>query len=205
MKRHLLILSSCALVLASCETGEVVTSGSFDPLVAPGSGRTPVSSRSGYKPGTFVRTNMDNVAFFSKPPKGDMSADKQLAGNTEMKVISDDGTYVKGELNTGEVGFVLSVQVTDQSSVLPAMGSANEFQVYPPTGDVIPLPTEGGVPTIAPVIDPTIPEVPAGSAAPDVPSLEDPSVPPTTPADATPPPQSSPLPPGNEAEPKVEQ
>ena len=198
MKRHLLIFGSCALVLASCETGEVVTGGSFDPLVAPGSGRTPVASRSGYKPGSFVRTNMDNVAFFSKRPKGDVSAEKQLAGNTEMKVISDDGTYLKGELNTGEVGWVLSIQVTDQNSALPAVGSANEFQVYPPTGDVIPLPQDGTVPPIPPVIDPTIPEVPAGPVAPDVPSLEDPSVPPA-------PPQSTPLPPGNEAEPQVEQ
>jgi hypothetical protein len=207
MKRHLLIFGSCALVLASCQTGEVVSSGSFDPLVAPGSGRTPVSSRADYKPGSFVRTNMDNVAFFSKRPQGDMSAEKQLAGNTEMKVISDDGTYVKGELNSGEVGFVLSIQVTDQSSALPAVGSVNEFQVYPPPpGGVIPLPVDGEVPTIPPVIDPTIPEVPA---TPDAPSLEDPSVPPASP-DATPapapaaPPQSTPLPPGNEAEPKVE-
>lgn len=198
MKWNFLILGSCALVLASCETGEVVTGGTFDPLVAPGSGRTPVASRSGYKPGSFVRTNMDNVAFFGKRPKGDVSAEKQLAGNTEMKVISDDGTYLKGELNTGEVGWVLSIQVTDQNSALPAVGSANEFQVYPPTGDVIPLPQDGTVPTIPPVIDPTIPEVPAGPVAPDVPSLEDPSVPPA-------PPQSTPLPPGNEAEPQVEQ
>jgi hypothetical protein len=199
MKRHLLILGSCTLILASCETGEVVTGGSFDPLVTPGSGRTPVASRSGYKPGTFVRTNMDNVAFFSKRPKGDVSAEKQLAGNTEMKVITDDGTYVKGELNTGEVGWVLSIQVTDQNSTLAPVGSVNEFQVYPPTGDVIPLPQDPNAPTIPPVIDPTIPEVPAGPAAPDVPSLEDPSVPPTPPG------QSTPLPPGNESEPQVEQ
>jgi hypothetical protein len=196
MKRHLLILGSCALVLASCETGEVVTGGSFDPLVAPGSGRTPVAARSGYKPGSFVRTNMDNVAFFSKRPKGDVSAEKQLAGNTEMKVISDDGTYVKGELNTGEVGYVLSIQVTDQSSALPAVGSMNEFQVYPPPpGGLIPLP-DPNAPTIPPVIDPTIPEVPADPAAPDVPALENPPAPPA---------QSTPLPPGNEAEPQVEQ
>jgi hypothetical protein len=198
MKWNFLILGSCALVLASCETGEVVTGGTFDPLVAPGSGRTPVASRSGYKPGSFVRTNMDNVAFFGKRPKGDVSAEKQLAGNTEMKVISDDGTYVKGELNTGEVGWVLSIQVTDQNSTLPAVGSANEFQVYPPPpGSMIPLPGDENVPTIPPIIDPTVPEVPAGPGAPDVPSLEDPSVPPGTPL---PPVESTPLPPGNEAE-----
>jgi hypothetical protein len=201
MKRHhLLILGSCAFALASCETGEVVTGGSFDPLVAPGSGRTPVASRSGFKPGAFVRTNMDNVAFFSKRPKGDVSAEKQLPGNTEMKVISDDGTYVKGELNTGEVGFVLSFQVTDQNSALPAIGSGNEFQVYPPPpGGVIPLPQDPNAPMIPQVIDPTIPEVPAEPAAPDIPSLEDPALPPTPPVESTP------LPPGNEAEPQVEE
>ena len=195
MKRHLLILGSCAFVLASCETGEVVSGGSFDPLVAPGSNRTPVASRSGYKPGTFVRTNMDNVAFFSKRPKGDMSADKQLPGNTEMKVISDDGTYVKGELDSGEVGFVLSIQVSDKegAAAIPTIGSANEIQVYPPPpGGMIPL--DSDVPTIPPVIDPTVPEVPDTPAAPDAPPLQDPAAP------TLPPVESTPLPPGNESE-----
>ena len=186
MKWHFLLFGSCALVLSSCETGEVVTQGEFDPLVAPGSNRTAVSTRSGYKPGAFVRTNMDNVAFFANKPKGDASAEKTLAGNTEMKVISDDGSYVKVELNSGEVGYVPSVQVTDQSSSLaPVVPSGSEIQLYPPP--------PGSVP---PVVDPNAPPAPT-VIDPDAPVV----VPEITPAPTEVPvtPESTPLPPGNEA------
>lgn len=191
MKWHFLLFGSCALVLSSCETGEVVTQGEFDPLVAPGANRSAVSARSGYKPGAFVRTNMDNVAFFSNKPKGDASADKTLAGNTEMKVISDDGNYVKVELNSGEVGYVPTVQVTDQSSSLAPLASGNEIQLYPP-------PPPGSVP---PVVDPNAPPTPS-VIDPDAPVV----VPEVTPAPAAddapvvPPSEPAPLPPGNEAE-----
>jgi len=199
MKWPFLSLGSCVFALASCQTGEVSSSSSFDPLAAPGSGRTAVSSRAGYKPGAFVRTNMDNVAFFSKRPKGDVEAEKQLAGNTEMKVISDDGNYVKGELNSGEVGYVLSVQVTDQQSILPSVGSGNEIQVYPPIPGSLPLMNDPNVPTIPPVIDPDAP-IPALPEAPEVPAVETPELPPA-------PSEPTPLPPGNEAEdaPKLEE
>jgi len=195
MKWSLLVPGSFALVLASCETGEVTTSSDFDPLLPPGAGRSTVAKRTGYKPGSFVRTSMDNVAFFSKRPKGDVEAEKQLAENTEMKVISDDGNYVKGELNSGEVGFVLSVQVTDgQAGAVPLVGSGNEFQVYPPAPGSVPPVIDPNAPTIPPVIDPnaTVPTVPD---APAVPELENPAAPPLPPVEPTP------LPPGNEAEP----
>jgi hypothetical protein len=188
MKWHFLLLGSCALALSSCETGEMVTRGEFDPLVAPGASRNAVAAHSGYKPGAFVRTNMDNVAFFSSKPKGDASADKTLAGNTEMKVISDDGSYVKVELNSGEEGYVPSVQVTDQKSGLAPAISPNEIQLYPP----IP----GSVP---PVVDPNAPPAPS-VIDPDAPIV----VPEVTPAPAdtpvVPPVEPAPLPPGNEAE-----
>lgn len=187
MKWHFLLLGSCALALSSCETGEMVTRGEFDPLVAPGANRTAVASRSGYRPGAFVHTNMDNVAFFSSKPKGDASADKTLAGNTEMKVISDDGSYVKVELNSGEVGYVPSIQVTDQKSSMAPVGSGNEIQLYPPA--------PGSVP---PVVDPNAPPPPS-VIDPDAPVV----VPEITPApgEAAPAaPEPVPLPPGNEAE-----
>ena len=193
MKWHLLVLGSCAFALSSCETGGLVTQGEFDPLVAPGSGRTAVATRSGYKPGAFVRTNMDNVAFFASRPKGDATAEKTLAGNTEMKVISDDGNYVKVELNSGEVGYVPNIQVTVQqeSAGLGPAGSPNEIQLYPPAPDsVVPMvdPTAPPPPT---VIDPDAPVVPDATPAP----ADAPVVPPVEP---------TPLPPGNEESPPVE-
>lgn len=195
MKWHFLLFGSCALALSSCETGEVVTQGEFDPLVAPGSNRTAVSTRSGYKPGAFVRTSMDNVAFFANKPKGDASADKTLAGNTEMKVIVDDGSYVKVELNSGEVGYVPTVQVTDQSGSASVVPSGNEIQLYPPAPGSVPPIVDPNAPPAPTVIDPDAPVVvPEITPAPG-------EVPADAPADApvVPPSEPAPLPPGNEA------
>ncbi len=190
MKWHFLLPGSCALALFSCESGQLVTQGDFDPLAAPGSGRTAVVARSGYKPGAFVRTSMDNVAFFSSKPKGDATAEKTLAGNTEMKVIADDGNYVKVELNSGEVGYVPTIQVTDQRGDLasPAV-SPNEIQLYPPAPGSVPPVVDPTAPPPPTVIDPDAPVVPAVPETPDVP-VEAPAIP-TEP---------TPLPPGNEAE-----
>jgi hypothetical protein len=137
------------------------------------------SSGASFKPGQFVRATIDNTAFFSKRPKGDGDADKLLARDTQMKVISSDSSYVKVELDSGEVGFVPTVMVNDPSSVAAAPGS-NAVQVYPPvgpTGGIEPLPTfdtselppPGAIPPIIPV-DPNAPApLPAGTNAPATP------------------------------------
>ncbi len=175
MKRlHLFPAATLALALAACENGGTISSDGYDPLVAPGSGRRgPEVVNSGYRPGQFVRTNMDNVAFFKQRPKGNAEADKLLAGNTEVKVISDDGSYVRVELNSGEVGYVPSVLVTDQSSSLPPTGAASgsEYQVYPPVPG-LPSANDPTIPDIPPIIDPEAPIAP-----PELPPAADDDVP----------------------------
>jgi hypothetical protein len=160
--------------------------------MAPGSGRNAQVAQTGLRPGSYVRSGMDNAAFFNKRPKGDATADRQLPINTEMKVISDDGTFAKVELNSGEVGFVPSVQVADPAAA-PAGVSPNAIQVYPlPPGALPPGGLDPGAPSIPPVIDPDAPVIPVDPSIPDVPPVpvEEPVVPPV----------STPLPPGNEAE-----
>ena len=185
MKGYPVVLSTLALVLVSCETGELTTGGDFDPLTAPGSGRSARVVQTGLQPGSFVRTSIDNAAFFNKRPKGDADADRQLPANTEMKVISDDGSFVKVELNSGEVGYVPSVLVSDQSAAaaVPTL-SPDAIQVYPAIPGSLPpgLPADG-TPTIPPVIDPDAPVIPE---VPPVPPVEEPAVPPVP----------APLPPG---------
>lgn len=177
------VLASLALALVSCETGELNTGGSFDPLSAPGSGRSIPTAATGLRPGSFARTLTDNAAFFSKRPKGDAQADRQLPANTEVKVISDDGSFVKVELNSGEVGFIPSVLVSDQSAAAPAT-SPDAIQVYPPVPGTLPTGVpDPTIPTIPPVIDPEAPAIPD---VPPVPVEEAPPVPPP----------STPLPPG---------
>lgn len=199
MKGHSIAIASVALVLASCETGELNTSGSFDPLTAPGTGRNTPVAQTGLRPGSYVRSGMDNAAFFSKRPKGDASADRKLPINTEMKVISDDGIFAKVELNSGEVGFVPSVQVADTAAT-PASVSPDAIQVYPlPPGALPPGGIDStGAPSIPPVIDPDAPVIPVDPSFPLDPAIPD--VPPVPVEEPVVPPASTPLPPGNEAE-----
>jgi len=189
MNRHFLTLAPLAFVMASCETGSVISSGSFDPLTPPGSTRTPTASARGMKPGSYVQASME-AAFFKSRPSGSSSAERMLPANTEMKVISDDGSYAKVELASGEVGYVPSVLVSNQATQ-PEL-SPNAIQVYPPAPGSIPPVVDPNTPTIAPVIDPDAPMV-VPEEVPDVPPVPD----------AGP----APLPPGNEAEDdrKVEQ
>jgi hypothetical protein len=156
------------LSLAACETMTgPVTSGGYDPLLPAGSSNlsTPTTSTT-FSAGQFVRASMDNTAFFKARPKGDADADKLLTRGTSMKVISTSDSYVKVELDSGEVGFVPSVMLEDPNAAAQAPVTApGEYQVYPPLpgsdiGQPLPvvdpagLPPEGAIPT---VIDPDAP------------------------------------------------
>lgn len=155
--------------LAACDTmNRPITSGGFDPLGPPGgeiqSGSVPSVT---YQAGQFVRAAMDNTAFFRERPKGSADADKLLGRGTSMKVISTSGSYLKVELDSGEIGFVPTVMIEDPDAMAnPPPVNPGEFQVYPPInggyGAPIPvidpanLPPEGAIPT---VIDPEAPSV----------------------------------------------
>lgn len=186
-----------------------ITSGDFDPLRPPGGNvGAGVKTTQTFKAGQFVRAAMDNAAFFKARPNGDADADKLLARGTSVKVISSSGSYVKVELDSGEIGFVPSVMLEDPNAAPQTLPlNPGEFQVYPPLpsngiGGPLPvidpagLPPEGAIPT---VIDP---EAPANNTP----------VPPVTPGTGTFPtpvepkvetPPSTPPPPNSE-EPKVE-
>lgn len=157
---------SVAFALVSCDTMNrpLTSSGSFDPLSAAGGGGASVNTVSvqSFKPGQFVRASIDTTAFFVKRPKGDADADKILPRDTQMKIISTDASYVKVELDSGEVGFVPSVMVHDPNA--PAAGlPGDNYSVYPPAGDAAaPLPVfdASGLPpagSVPPVIDPSTP------------------------------------------------
>lgn len=190
------------LAIVSCEnmTGPI-SSGSFDPLAPPGSTRKTEVAEGGssFTQGQFVKAAMDNTAFFKKRPRGDADADKLLKLGTQMKVVTSDGAYLKVELDSGEVGFVPSVMVSDPHAPAAGLpGSPNEIQVYPPLG--------GSVPPVdqLPAIPPS--EVPPGGA---IPAVIDPAAPPAdapaapAPAETTPPPlvepakETTPPPAGN--------
>ncbi len=196
-------IAAVVLSLASCGTfsGSLSSSGDFDPLRQPGSTTKLVSQGPTFSSGQFVLASMDNAAFFKNKPNGNSDADKLLKRNTSMKVISASGTYVKVELDSGEIGFVPALMLEDPNAA-PQMAATGpgQYQVYPPlpmtgVGEPLPiidpagLPPEGAIPTI---IDPDAPAV----------------VEPLPPADSTPPVEpkadSVPLPPNGEEEKKKE-
>ena len=176
MQRTSAFCSVIVMALAACDTmNRPITSGDFDPLRAPGSGSATVATRGVvFSAGQFVRAAMDSTAFFKSRPKGNMDADKLLTRGTSMKVISHSDTYVKVELDSGEVGFVPSVMLEDPNAA-PQGGAVTrpgEFQVYPPlngSGQAMPYvapaaqPPDGAIPT---VIDPEAPAVTEPFAAP---------------------------------------
>jgi hypothetical protein len=175
MKRISAFFPVIVLALSACDTmNQPITSGDFDPLRAPGSNSpTPASAGMVFTAGQFVRTVMDNTAFFKTRPKGSADADKLLPRGTSMKVISHSDSFVKVELDSGEVGFVPSVMLeTPNSTQGGPVTRPGEFQVYPPlngSSQAIPFvapsaqPPDGAIPT---VIDPEAPAVTESFAAP---------------------------------------
>ena len=184
MKHITVCAATAAFVLASCDSmTRPIDTGSFDPLRPPGSGNNLVTPASGFRAGQFVSSIMDNTAFFGKRPKGDADADKLLPRGTSMKVISTDESYVKVELDSGEVGWVPTVMVEDPNAAMGApgafeAGNPGEVQVYPPLEGFPALPTEtppeGAIPTVidpetqTPDAPPPLPEIPGSTPLPDV-------------------------------------
>ncbi len=171
MKCYAPLTIAAVVTLVSCEsmTGPL-SGGDFDPLTPPGSSRqVSLTSAGGFTQGQFVRAAMNDTAFFLKRPRGDADADKLLKLDTPMKVIANDDAYVKVELDSGEVGFVPSVMLTDPNAPAAGLpGAPGEIQVYPPLTPIAP------VDNTLPVVPPS--EVPPGGA---IPSVIDPAAPPT--------------------------
>ena len=185
-----------AAALVSCESmSGPLSGGDFDPLAPPGSNRTvEVSTNNGFTQGQFVRAAMNDTAFFLKRPTGDAEANKLLKLDTQVKVISNEGAYAKVELDSGEVGYIPAVMLTDPNAPPAGLpGAPGEIQVYPPLTPIAPVdntlpvvppsevPPGGSIPA---VIDPTAPAVPA-PGAPAAPAVETP-VPPPAPEPAKP-------------------
>lgn len=165
MKRAYLVVPGILSVLGlvSCDTlTGPISSGSFDPLTPPGADSSPdlIEPTGGMVPGQIAVVALDNAGFFNKKPTGEGDPDKLLSAGTQVKVVSTEGSYLKVELDSGEVGYVPAVMV-DNPNAIP---SPNEVQVYPappPGGADIPIiPLEP--------MDPNDPQAPASDSLPSV-------------------------------------
>ncbi len=219
MKPIPVLTTFAALGLIACDTMTApLTSGDYNPLLPPGSNRSANASASpSFVAGEFVRASMNNTAFFKNRPNGDADADKLLKQGTSMKVISLSGSYVKVELDSGEVGFVPSVMLENPNAPTQTpMLAPGQYQVYPPlpgggTGIGQPLPTfdpaglppEGAIPT---VIDPDAPRnnAPVPPVTPTTDTFPTPPPPVEPKVEATPPPPAEPEKKPEEEVPKLE-
>ncbi len=158
-----------------------IASSDFDPLRMPGHNSNPNSATgAAFSGGQIVTAAMNNTAFFKNRPNGDADADKLLTKGTSMKVISMSDSYVKVELDgTGEIGWVLSVQLENPNAMGSPGGNPGEYQIYPPV--------DGSIEPPLPQIDPT--SMPPENAIPTVIDPEAPTtnkpVPPLTPTTDT--------------------
>ena len=150
-----LCLSGVVVIgLSSCGNFNKPIDSSFNPLDSPGSARdVDVVDVSGpaYTPGQWLETTIPSTAFFSSlpSPNGNEQPDKTLPAGTVLKVISTEGTYVRVELESGDVGFVPSIMVAER----PVAG---ELPIVPvgPDGVVPPnVPGIGG-PAPDPEVEP---------------------------------------------------
>jgi hypothetical protein len=170
MKLFPLIIIPAAIALVACESMNrpLDSSSSFDPLARPGSGQQVVTTSYGpnLSPGQFVIANIPNTAFYKEKPKENQDADKLLPQGTNMKIVSNSSSFLKVELDSGEVGWVPAVMVVSATpDVVPIDGTYEVYPTLPGNEDLEPLPAidPNGLPPVGSlptVIDPDAPLLP---------------------------------------------
>lgn len=192
----ILTFGAASLLLASCGAFNNLNrplSGDFDPLSPPG-GSTATQQGAAvvaptYTAGQWVETAMANAAFFRNVPKGNARADKVLPAATPMKVVSTKDTYVKVELDTGEVGYVPEIMVIARGLATPPPVAPDYSPIPLPVDPALGDPSAEPAPAPGPGVPPVLPDVPSpappGPPAPAIPSsvptVPDVPAPPTVP------------------------
>jgi hypothetical protein len=172
-----LTLGTLALTALSCGSVQKfnwsLSDSGFDPLSSPGSSLKTAPATPTYKQGQWVETSMPNATFFKAFPKGVVVADKVLPVATPMKVVSSRETYLKVELDSGDIGYVPAIMVAGRSSAeggQPGSGVPN----YGP----VPSPVEPGIVPFGIAPPPEIPGLGAeDSSASPTPSTNSPDSP----------------------------
>ena len=163
----------------------------YDPLNPPGGMNMASTTTQRFTPGQFVRAAIDDTAFYRQRPRGDGDADQLLRKNTQMKVISTAGSFVRVELDSGEVGFVPSVMVEDpdfapiqygEDALVDPAVTDNPGLTPPVDPNAAELPPEGTIPTVIDP-DPTAVEPPVPDTPPSPPTEAAPSVEPSPPVE----------------------
>ncbi len=181
MKRTFLLpLGATAALLASCGFPSPPNSQNFDPglnpLDSPGRSKPidTVDAGPRFTPGSYVEVTDANAGLYRRIPRGNAQPDYGLAMGTPLKVVGEQGSYVKVETESGRIGFVPAIMVSSKSRgpevpIVPAgRGRAAPTSIEPidsidPIDPVAPTPLpesapeRGEGPFVAP--DPEVPPI----------------------------------------------
>ncbi len=184
-----LVLASGLFSSCGSSSDNISSSSTFDPLEKPGSRSgtspniIPDSAGPKYTAGQLLQTVIPNAGFYATKPRGNADATSLLKKGTKVKVVSQDASFVKVELEGGQVGFVSSLHVDEPRENLGRGGlidvtPGNQKPLPAPSGSSIPLPIEEKID----LSQDTKPYVPANAAQ---------SLPEAAPSGATPAPEKS--------------
>ncbi|NNC88255.1 MAG: hypothetical protein HKN82_07335 [Akkermansiaceae bacterium] len=123
--RYYPLLAVGCLLVTSCgvmsSLNQPISGGSTDPLDSPGaSARSSEPSEPAgpaYSAGQWLETSVPSAALYSRVPRGNDQPYRTLQQGTPLKVIATDGTYVRVELESGDIGYVPSIMVAEKSSL----------------------------------------------------------------------------------------
>ncbi len=122
-----MMMASAMVLLASCQTSFISSlkqpiDSDLDPLDFPGKKKTQEEKKKEapktirFTAGQWLNTSIPNATFFKKYPQGTVTADQVLAIGTPVKVISSKESYVKVELESGEIGYIPGIMLKREST-----------------------------------------------------------------------------------------
>jgi len=68
-----------------------------------------------------------NAGLYRRFPKGDLQPSTRLVPGTQLKILSENGSYLKVETEAGQIGYVPAIMVSDRtadSNLIPLAGAA---------------------------------------------------------------------------------
>lgn len=153
-------------LISSC--GGLALSRDYDssnnPLDSPGSQRGAEAINGGprYAPGSYVEVTDANAGLYRRFPKGDIQPSAKLVPGTQLKVLSEKGSYVKVETESGQIGYVPAIMVSDRvsdSTLVPLEGTAVPLAPVDPADpeSLQPLPPADASSFVAP--EPEVPPI----------------------------------------------
>ncbi len=162
---RLILFGAASALCISCESlnQPLSNSSGFDPLGTPGAQSTrEIVKDTGprFSAGSFVNTSIPDSAFFRSVPRGNASADRLLSSGESVKVIGQEKSYVKVELEDGSIGYIPSMMLAEPLS--------SNARIVAGSGATSALPLE--IPDLPePIEDPGNPD----DAAPLLPNFDD--------------------------------